>query len=75
MSLLFGLGPIKKENKMKYEDVQKLRKKYKTDSNTIRLEYERNVAVKSGKFEKAFKIQQDLESIWFNMLNNKEEIK
>lgn len=75
MSLLFGLGPIKKENKMKYEDVQKLRKKYKTDSNTIRLEHERNVAVKNGEFEKAFKIQQDLENMWFNMLNNKEVTK
>lgn len=49
---------------MKYEDIQKHRARYKQDPTVIRMEHERNLAVKQGDFKKAFAIQQGLESIW-----------
>lgn len=51
---------------MKYEDVQKLRTKYRQDPEVINLTYMRDVAVRSGNFKKAFKLQERLEDIWFN---------
>lgn len=39
---------------MKYEDVQKLRTKYRQDPEVIYLEEMRNVAVRCGNFKKAF---------------------
>lgn len=53
---------------MKYEDVQKLRTKYRQDPEVINLTYMRDVAVSSGNFKKAFELQERLEDIWFNYL-------
>lgn len=63
---------------MKYEDVQKLRTKYRQDPEVINLTYMRDVAVRCGNFKKAFEIhgnfkkafeiQEKLEDIWFNYL-------
>lgn len=53
---------------MKYEDVQKLRTKYRQDSEVINLTYMRDVAARSGNFKKAFELQERLEDIWFNYL-------
>lgn len=53
---------------MKYEDVQKLRTKYRQDPEVINVEYMRDVAVRSGNFKKAFEFQERLEDIWFNYL-------
>lgn len=44
---------------MKYEDVQKLRTKYRQDPEVINVEYMR---------KKAFELQEKLEDIWFNYL-------
>lgn len=41
---------------MKYEDVQKLRTKYRQDPEVINLTYMRDVAVRCGNFKKAFEI-------------------
>lgn len=46
---------------MKYEDVQKLRTKYRQDPEVINLTYMRDVAVRCGNFKKAFEIQEKLE--------------
>ena len=40
---------------MKYEDVQKLRTKYRQDPEVINVEYMRDVAVRCGNFKKALK--------------------
>lgn len=48
---------------MKYEDVQKLRTKYRQDPEVIN-----DVAVRCGNFKKAFELQERLEDIWFNYL-------
>ena len=53
---------------MKYEDVQKLRTKYRQDPEVINVEYMRDVAVRYGDFKKAFELQEKLEDIWFNYL-------
>lgn len=53
---------------MKYEDVQRLRTKYRQDPEVIYLEEMRNVAVRCGNFKKAFEFQEKLEAIWFNYL-------
>ena len=53
---------------MKYEDVQKLRTKYRQDPEVINLTYMRDVAVRSGNFKKTFELQERLEDIWFNYL-------
>lgn len=53
---------------MKYEDVQKLRTKYRQDPEVINLTYMRDVAVRYGNFKKAFELQEKLEDIWFNYL-------
>lgn len=53
---------------MKYEDVQKLRTKYRQDPEVINIEDMRNVTVRCGNFKKAFKLQEKLEDIWFNYL-------
>lgn len=53
---------------MKYEDVQKLRTKYRQDPEVINVEYMRDVAVRYGNFKKAFELQERLEDIWFNYL-------
>ena len=53
---------------MKYEDVQKLRTKYRQDPEVINLTYMRDVAVRSGNFKKAFELQERLENMWFNYL-------
>lgn len=53
---------------MKYEDVQKLRTKYRQDPEVINLTYMRDVAARSGNFKKAFELQKRLEDIWFNYL-------
>lgn len=53
---------------MKYEDVQKLRTKYRQDPEVINVEYMRDVAVRSGNFKKAFELQERLEDTWFNYL-------
>lgn len=53
---------------MKYEDVQKLRTKYRQDPEVINVEYMRDVAVRRGNFKKAFELQEKLEDIWFNYL-------
>lgn len=53
---------------MKYEDVQKLRTKYRQDPEVINVEYMRDVAVRNGNFKKAFELQERLEDIWFNYL-------
>lgn len=53
---------------MKYEDVQKLRTKYRQDPEVINLIYMRDVAVRCGNFKKAFEPQEKLEDIWFNYL-------
>lgn len=53
---------------MKYEDVQKLRTKYRQDPEVIDLTYMRDVAVRYGNFKKAFELQEKLEDIWFNYL-------
>lgn len=53
---------------MKYEDVQKLRTKYRQDPEVINVEYMRDVVVRSGNFKKAFELQERLEDIWFNYL-------
>lgn len=53
---------------MKYEDVQKLRTKYRQDPKVINVEYMRDVAVRCGNFKKAFELQERLEDIWFNYL-------
>ena len=53
---------------MKYEDVQKLRTKYRQDPEVINVEYMRDVAVSCGNFKKAFELQEKLEDIWFNYL-------
>ena len=53
---------------MKYEDVQKLRTKYRQDPEVINLTYMRDVAVRWGNFKKAFELQEKLEDIWFNYL-------
>ena len=53
---------------MKYEDVQKLRTKYRQDPEVINVEYMRDVAVRRGNFKKAFELQERLEDIWFNYL-------
>lgn len=49
---------------MKYEDVQKLRTKYRQDPEVINVEYMRDVAVRCGNFKKAFDLQERLEDIW-----------
>lgn len=41
---------------MKYEDVQKLRTKYRQDPEVINVEYMRDVAVRSGNFRKDWRI-------------------
>ena len=48
---------------MKYEDVQKLRTKYRQDPEVINVEYMRDVAVRCGNFKKAFELQEKLEDI------------
>ena len=53
---------------MKYEDVQKLRTKYRQDPEVINVEYMRDVDVRCGNFKKAFELQERLEDIWFNYL-------
>ena len=53
---------------MKYEDVQKLRTKYRQDPEVINLTYMRDVDVRCGNFKKAFELQEKLEDIWFNYL-------
>lgn len=53
---------------MKYDDVQKLRTKYRQDPEVINLTYMRDVAVRSGNFKKAFELQERLEDIGFNYL-------
>ena len=53
---------------MKYEDVQKLRTKYRQDPKVINVEYMRDVAVRCGNFKKVFELQEKLEDIWFNYL-------
>lgn len=53
---------------MKYEDVQKLRTKYRQDPEVTNLTYMRDVAVRCGNFKKAFELQEKLEDIWFNYL-------
>lgn len=53
---------------MKYEDVQKLRTKYRQDPEVINVEYMRDVVVRCGNFKKAFELQEKLEDIWFNYL-------
>lgn len=53
---------------MKYEDVQRLRTKYRQDPEVINVEYMRDVAVRCGNFKKAFELQERLEDIWFNYL-------
>lgn len=53
---------------MKYENVQKLKIKYRQDPKVIYLEEIRNAAVRSGNFKKAFEFQEELEAIWFNYL-------
>lgn len=53
---------------MKYENVQKLRTKYRQDPEVINVEYMRDVAVRCGNFKKAFELQEKLEDIWFNYL-------
>lgn len=53
---------------MKYEDVQKLRTKYRQDPEVINLTYMRDVVVRCGNFKKAFELQEKLEDIWFNDL-------
>lgn len=53
---------------MKYEDIQKLRTKYRQDPEVINIEDMRNVAVRCGNFKKAFEPQEKLEDIWFNYL-------
>ena len=50
---------------MKYEDVQKLRTKYRQDPEVINVEYMRDVAVRCGNFKKAFELQEKLEDIWW----------
>lgn len=44
---------------MKYEDVQKLRTKYRQDPEVINLTYMRDVAVRSGNFKKALSFRKD----------------
>lgn len=68
MPFLFGLGSEEKDKTMKYEDVQKLRTKYRQDPEVINVEYMRDVAVRCGNFKKAFELQEKLEDIWFNYL-------
>lgn len=58
---------------MKYEDVQKLRTKYRQDPEVINIEDMRNVAVRCGNFKKAFELQEKLEDIWFNYLKEYNE--
>lgn len=53
---------------MKYEDIQKLRTKYRQDPEVINIEDMRNVTVRCGNFKKAFELQEKLEDIWFNYL-------
>lgn len=53
---------------MKYEDIQKLRTKYRQDPEVINIEDMRNVAVRCGNFKKVFELQEKLEDIWFNYL-------
>lgn len=53
---------------MKYEDVQKLRTKYRQDPEVINVEYMRDVAARCENFKKAFELQEKLEDIWFNYL-------
>lgn len=53
---------------MKYEDIQKLRTKYRQDPEVINIEDMRNVAVRCGNLKKAFELQEKLEDIWFNYL-------
>lgn len=53
---------------MKYEDVQKLRTKYRQDPEVINLTYMRGVAVRCENFKKAFELQEKMEDIWFNYL-------
>lgn len=53
---------------MKYEDVQKLRTKYRQDPEVINLIYMRDVAVRCENFKKAFELQEKMEDIWFNYL-------
>ena len=49
---------------MKYDDVQKLRTKYRQDPEVINLTYMRDVAVRCGNFKKAFELQEKLEDMW-----------
>lgn len=58
---------------MKYEDIQKLRTKYRQDPEVINIEDMRNVAVRCGNFKKAFELQEKLEDIWFNYLKEYNE--
>lgn len=53
---------------MKYEDVQKLRTKYRQDPEVINLTYMRDVAVRCENFKKAFELKEKMEDIWFNYL-------
>lgn len=53
---------------MKYEDVQKLRTKYRQDPEVINLTHMRDVAVRCENFKKAFELQEKMEDIWFNYL-------
>lgn len=41
---------------MKYEDIQKLRTKYRQDPEVINIEDMRNVAVRCGNFKKSWRI-------------------
>lgn len=67
-ALSLQIGIRLKDKSMKYEDVQKLRTKYRQDPEVIYLEEMRNVAVRCGNFKKAFEFQEKLEAIWFNYL-------
>lgn len=67
-ALSLQIGIRLKDKSMKYEDVQKLRTKYRQDPEVIYLEEMRNVAVRCGNFKKAFEFQEKLGAIWFNYL-------
>lgn len=67
-ALSLQIGIRLKDKTMKYEDVQKLRTKYRQDPEVINVEYMRDVAVRCGNFKKAFELQEKLEDIWFNYL-------
>lgn len=67
-ALSLRIGIRLKDKTMKYEDVQKLRTKYRQDPEVINVEYMRDVAVRCGNFKKAFELQERLEDIWFNYL-------